>query len=113
MFPDVLMMVSLLERALLVKLFYENNRNASATVREIRRKKCPLRAPKSSKSIRAMIKRFEGTGKLSVQAGRGNKSVTLVLVDVVTSQLLTQRDLEFGGSSARAITPKTGSASHT
>ncbi|GFT19545.1 hypothetical protein TNCV_2534291 [Trichonephila clavipes] len=36
MFPAVLMTVSLVERALLVKLFYEKKGNASATVRRHR-----------------------------------------------------------------------------
>ncbi|GFX35911.1 hypothetical protein TNCV_4214331 [Trichonephila clavipes] len=53
MFPSVLMMVSLVERALSGKLFYENKGNASAVaVREIRRRKNLLRGPMSTKGNR-------------------------------------------------------------
>ncbi|GFS57841.1 hypothetical protein TNCV_2909311 [Trichonephila clavipes] len=63
-FPAVLMMVSLVERVLLVKLSYENKGNASAAVREIHRRKNLLRRRRSTNGIRAMIKRFEETSKL-------------------------------------------------
>ncbi|GFR31787.1 hypothetical protein TNCT_558531 [Trichonephila clavata] len=87
MFPAELMSVSLVERDLLVMLFYENKRNASVAVRGICRRKNLRRAPMSTKSIRFMIKRFEETGKIGVQPGRGRKCVTLVLVDGVQNQL--------------------------
>ena len=66
-----------------VKLFYENKGNASTTVREFRRIKNLRCGPMSTKGIRAMIKRFEGTGELEVQPGRGCKPVTSVLVDAI------------------------------
>ncbi|GFX54784.1 uncharacterized protein TNCV_2556701 [Trichonephila clavipes] len=67
------------DRALLVKQFYKNKRNAAA-VHEIRRRKNLLRGPMSAKRLRAMVKRFEETGKLEVQPERGHKRVTPVLV---------------------------------
>ncbi|GFV04405.1 hypothetical protein TNCV_920261 [Trichonephila clavipes] len=77
-------MVSLVESAFLVNLFYENKGNASAAVCEIRRSKNLLHGPMSTKGIRAMIKRFEVTGKL-VQPGRGRKRVTPVVDGVKTA----------------------------
>ncbi len=109
MFPAVLMMVSLIERALLVKLFYENKGNATAAVREFCRRRNLRCGPMSTKGIRAMIKRFEETGKLGVQPGRGRKRVTPVLVDAVKTAVDAQSQTsEFGGSSARAVYLQTG-----
>ncbi|GFY33612.1 hypothetical protein TNCV_4593241 [Trichonephila clavipes] len=54
MFPAVLMVFSLVECALLVKLFYENKGNASAVVSEIRRRNNPLCEPMSTKGIWAI-----------------------------------------------------------
>ncbi|GFQ65029.1 hypothetical protein TNCT_219011 [Trichonephila clavata] len=73
MFPAVLMMVSLVERASFVKRFYENKENASAAILEIHPRKSLLCGPMSTKGIRTMIKRFEYTDKLGIQAGRGCK----------------------------------------
>lgn len=109
MFPAVMMTVSLVERALLVKLFYENKGNSAAAVREFRRIKNLRRGPMSTKGIRAMIKRFEETGKLGVRPGRGRKPVTPVLVDAVKTAVAAQSQIsEFGGSSARAVSRETG-----
>ncbi|GFW44243.1 hypothetical protein TNCV_1746721 [Trichonephila clavipes] len=76
MFPAVLMVVSLVNSALLVKLFYENKGNASAAVCEFRYRKNLQWGPISTKSIQAMIKRFEETGKLGVEPRRGCKRIT-------------------------------------
>ncbi|GFX92583.1 hypothetical protein TNCV_2520421 [Trichonephila clavipes] len=67
MFPAVLMVVSLVERTLLVKLFCENKGNVPAAVREFRHRKNLPRGPMSTKGIREMVKRFEETGKLGVK----------------------------------------------
>ncbi|GFS67842.1 hypothetical protein TNCV_2295071 [Trichonephila clavipes] len=66
MLPAVLMTVSSVERALLVKLFHQNKGNASAAVGEFRRRKNLRRGPMSTNGIRAMIKRFEEKGKLYI-----------------------------------------------
>ncbi|GFR19117.1 hypothetical protein TNCT_492861 [Trichonephila clavata] len=58
--------ISLVERTLLVNLFYENKENASAAVREIRRRKNLLHVTMSTKGIRTMIKSFEKAEKLRV-----------------------------------------------
>ncbi|GFQ73849.1 hypothetical protein TNCT_233141 [Trichonephila clavata] len=93
MLPAVLMTVSLVERALLVKLFYENKGNASAAAREFYHRKSLKFRPMSTNDNRAMIKRFEESEKLGVKPGRGRKHITPVLVD---SQSQTS---EFGSSS--------------
>ncbi|GFW64164.1 hypothetical protein TNCV_708691 [Trichonephila clavipes] len=90
MLPVVLMMVSLVERALLGKLFYENKRNTSAAVREIRIRKNLLRGTMSTKGIRAIIKRFKEMNKLGAQPRKGRKHVTLVLVGGVKTAVDTQ-----------------------
>ncbi|GFV88115.1 hypothetical protein TNCV_3242641 [Trichonephila clavipes] len=99
----------LVERALLVKLFYENKGNASAAVHEIRRRRNLLREPMSTKVIRPMIKRFEETRKLGVQSRRGCTHCTPVLVDgaktVVEAYLQAS---EFWGCNVRAVSRQTG-----
>ncbi|GFX82179.1 hypothetical protein TNCV_4398381 [Trichonephila clavipes] len=55
----------------------------------------------STKGIRAMIKRFEETGKLVVQPGRGRKRVTPVLVDGVKTAVETQSQTSELGAVAR------------
>ncbi|GFQ78096.1 hypothetical protein TNCT_438151 [Trichonephila clavata] len=57
----------------------------------------------STKGVRAIIKRFEVTGKLEVHILRNRKCVTLVLVDGIKTAVEVLSEIsEFGGSSARA-----------
>ncbi|GFV25785.1 uncharacterized protein TNCV_3867551 [Trichonephila clavipes] len=67
MFQAVLMTISSVERALLVKLFHQNKGNASAAVGEFPLRKSLRRGPMSTNCIRAMIKKFEEKGKLEDQ----------------------------------------------
>ena len=88
MFPAVIMMISLVERESLVKLFYQNKgRNCHriyvSPYYEFLHVNNLWRGPIPTKDIQAMIKRFEEMTKLGVQHGRGRKPVTPVLVDVV------------------------------
>ncbi|GFQ96589.1 hypothetical protein TNCT_530951 [Trichonephila clavata] len=56
-----------------------------------------------------MINRFEETVKLGVQPGRDRKRVTQVLVDGVKTVVDAQsQTLEFGSSSAHAVSRETG-----
>ena len=80
MIPAVMMTVSLVEGALFAKLLYESKGNASTAAREFRGIKNLLLRPMSTKDIQAMIKIFEKTGKLEVQA-ESNKPVTLLYFD--------------------------------
>ncbi|GFW44439.1 hypothetical protein TNCV_1748681 [Trichonephila clavipes] len=96
MFSPVLMVVSLVERALLVKLFYENKMNASVAVLEFRHRKDIRCEPMSTEGIRAMIKRCE-MSKLGVEPGRCRKPITPVLVDAVKTAVEAQpQTSEFG-----------------
>lgn len=62
----------------------------------------------SVKSIRAMIKRYEETGKLRFQPGRGRKSAIPVQIDAVKTAVGSQSQIsEFGNSSARAVSRPT------
>ncbi|GFS62824.1 hypothetical protein TNCV_3202341 [Trichonephila clavipes] len=68
-------------------------------VTEIHHRKNLLCGPMSTKGIQAMIKRFEETGKLGVQTGRGHKHdkhATPVLVDGIKTAV-DAHTLEFGG----------------
>ncbi|GFW01704.1 hypothetical protein TNCV_4086191 [Trichonephila clavipes] len=62
----------------------------------------------STKGIRAMIKRFEETGKLGVQPGRGRKRITPVLVGAVETAVDAQLQAsEIGFSSTHAVSRQT------
>ncbi|GFV64033.1 DUF4817 domain-containing protein [Trichonephila clavipes] len=65
-----LMAVTLPERALLVKLFYESKGNAAAALREFRRFKNIRNVSLLPQALKRMIVRFEKTGYLGVQPGR-------------------------------------------
>ena len=106
MFSAVIMTVFLVERVLFVKLFYVNNVNTFAAVREFRRIKNMRHGLMSNKGIWAMIKRFEETGKLVAQPGRDHKPVILVLVDAIETAVASQTS-EFGKSSTRAVSQQT------
>ncbi|GFU50783.1 uncharacterized protein TNCV_2494891 [Trichonephila clavipes] len=98
-----LMAVTLPERALLVKLFYESKGNAAAALREFRRLKNLRKGPFLPQALKRMIARFEKTGHLGVQPGRGRKSTRSDVVEDVTTAIVDQSmDNVIGCSSARA-----------
>ncbi|GBN65452.1 hypothetical protein AVEN_99134-1 [Araneus ventricosus] len=98
------MSVTLPERALLVKLFYENKGNAAAALREFRRLKNLRKATLLPQDLRRMIARFEKTGHLGVQPGRGRKSTRSdVVEDVATAIVEQSMDNVVGCSSAREV----------
>lgn len=59
------------DRALLVKLFYQNGGNLSTALREYRRLKCLRKGPMSRQALKKMIQKFEETGDLGVMRRRG------------------------------------------
>lgn len=71
------------ERALIVKLFYQNESNASAALRAYRRMKNLRRGPMSSSAVQRMIRKFEETGSLDVAPGRGRRATQPATVDEV------------------------------
>lgn len=105
----LVMAVTLPERALLVKLFYENKGNAPAALREFRRLKDLRKGPLLPQALRRMIARFEETGHLGVQPGRGRKPVRSdVVEDVATGIVEQSMDNVVGCSSARAVSRHLG-----
>ncbi|GBM63519.1 hypothetical protein AVEN_73796-1 [Araneus ventricosus] len=100
------MTVTLPERSLLVKLFYENEGNAAAALREFRRLKNLRKGPLLPQALRRMITRFE---KTRVQPGRGRKSThSDVVVDITTAIVEQSVDNVVGCSSARAVSRHLG-----
>ena len=67
------MAVMLPERALLVKLFYENKRNSAAALRKFRLIKNLRKRPLLPQALKRMIVRFEKTRDLRIQPGRERK----------------------------------------
>ncbi|GFW26390.1 DUF4817 domain-containing protein [Trichonephila clavipes] len=99
-----LMAVTLPERALLVKLFYESKGNAAAALREFRRLKNLRKGPLLPQALKRMIARFGKTGHLGVQPGRGRKSTRSDVVEDVANAIVDQSmDNVIDCSSARAV----------
>ncbi|GFV36886.1 DUF4817 domain-containing protein [Trichonephila clavipes] len=104
-----LMAVTLPERALLVKLFYESKGNAAAALREFRPLKNLRKGPLLPQALKRMIARFEKTGHLGVQPGRGRKSTRSDVVEDVATAIVDQSmDNVIGCSSARAVSRHLG-----
>ena len=101
-------MLSLPDRALLVKLFYQRDENASAALREYRRLKELRRGPMTITNLRKMIERFETTGTLGVQSGRGRKRIKQEQIKEVATAVVDQATANTqGNSSARSISKQT------
>ncbi|GFT93947.1 hypothetical protein TNCV_2133351 [Trichonephila clavipes] len=66
-------MPTLLETALLVKLYYRNSENAAAAVREFCRLKKQRHGPASRRALKGRMVKFEKTGQLVILPGRGRK----------------------------------------
>ncbi|GFX03738.1 uncharacterized protein TNCV_2113101 [Trichonephila clavipes] len=104
-----LIAVMLPERALLVKLFYESKGNAASALREFRRLKNLRKGPFLPQTLKRMIARFEKTGHLGVQPGRGRKSTRSDVVEDVATAIVDQSmDNVIGCSSARAVSRHLG-----
>lgn len=102
------MALPLRERALLVKLFYQRDENASAALREYRRLKKLRRGPMTITNLRRMVERFETTGTLGVQPGRGRKGIKQEQMEEVATAVMDQAIAnKQGTSSARAISRQT------
>ncbi|PSN43359.1 hypothetical protein C0J52_15565 [Blattella germanica] len=98
------MVLDKVSRALLVKLFYQNNNNSAAALREYRRIKGIRRGPLSAVALKNMIRKFELTGDLGIAPGRGRRPVTTQIVEEVTVAMAENagRNLR-SSSSARAV----------
>ncbi|GFW49091.1 hypothetical protein TNCV_467191 [Trichonephila clavipes] len=70
------MSLCLPDRALLVKLFYQNDNSAIVALRKFRTLKELRKGPLTAKNLRLMVTKFEETESLNVRSGRGKKFVS-------------------------------------
>ncbi|GFT35427.1 uncharacterized protein TNCV_922461 [Trichonephila clavipes] len=81
------MSLCLPERALLVKLFYQNDNSAIVARRKFWTLKGLRKGPLTAKNLRLMVTKFEETGSLNVRSGRGKKSVCAEAIEKVALQV--------------------------
>ncbi|GFW50757.1 uncharacterized protein TNCV_3443991 [Trichonephila clavipes] len=79
------MSLCLPDRALLVKLFYQNDNSAIVTLRKFRT--LLRKGPLTAKNLRLMVTKFEETGSLNVRSGRGKKPVSTEAIEKVALQV--------------------------
>lgn len=102
------MALTLRDRALLVKLYYQRNENSNAALREFRLLKKLRKGPMSITNLRKMIQRFEMTGTLARQPGQGRKVTSQQQVEEVATDIVEQEmENVQGTSSARAVSRHT------
>ncbi|GFT45638.1 uncharacterized protein NPIL_362581 [Nephila pilipes] len=80
-------MLTLQEKVLFVKLFYHIQQNSVAAVKECCRIKRARRGPLSPCVLRKMIQKFETTGQLSINPGRGRKQIPSSRVKNVATEI--------------------------
>ena len=98
------MAVTLPERSLLVKLFYENKGNSTTALRKFRLIKNLLKGSLFPQALKRMIARFKKTGDLRVQSSRGRKPTRSdIIEDVATAIVVQSMDNVASCSSARAV----------
>ena len=81
-------MPTLQEKELLVKLFYKNQQNSVAALKEFRRMKKLRRGPMSPYGLRKMMQKFETTGQLGILPGRGRKQIQSSRVENVATAVV-------------------------
>ncbi|GFV86629.1 uncharacterized protein TNCV_4184831 [Trichonephila clavipes] len=81
------MSLCLPDRALLVKLFYQNDNSAIVALRKFRTLKGLRKGPLTAKNLRLMVTKFEETGTLNVRSGRGKKPVYAEAIEKVALQV--------------------------
>lgn len=81
-------MLTMLRRALLVKLYYHDSKNAEVAVREFRLLKKQWSEPMSLCAFTDMIMKFEWTGQLGVLPWRGSKMVTNAVVEDFATEVV-------------------------
>ncbi|GFW55609.1 DUF4817 domain-containing protein [Trichonephila clavipes] len=67
------MSLCLPERALLVKLFYQNDNSAIVALRKFRTLKGLRKGPFTAKNLQLMVTKFEETESFNVRSGKGKK----------------------------------------
>ncbi|GFV79825.1 uncharacterized protein TNCV_1726501 [Trichonephila clavipes] len=81
------MSLCLPDRALLVKLFYQNDNSAIVVVRKFRTLKGLRKGPLTAKTLRVILTKFEETGLFKVRSGRGKKPVSAEAIEKVSLQV--------------------------
>ncbi|GFV60772.1 uncharacterized protein TNCV_1780761 [Trichonephila clavipes] len=81
------MSLRLPDRALLVKLFCQNDNTAIVALRKFRTLKWMRKGELTAINLRLMVTKFEETGSLNVRSGRGRKSVSAEAIEKVALQV--------------------------
>ncbi|GFV89456.1 uncharacterized protein TNCV_4152721 [Trichonephila clavipes] len=81
------MSLRLPHRALIVKLFYQNDNPAIVALRKFRTLKGLRKGPLTAKNLRLMVTKFEETESLNVRSGRGRKPVSAEAIEKVALQV--------------------------
>ena len=81
-------MATLQEKALLGKLFDQNQKNSVAAVKKFLCMKKVRRGPKSPRALRKMIQKFEATKQLRILHGRGRKRIPSSSVENVATAVV-------------------------
>ncbi|GFX08607.1 uncharacterized protein TNCV_4171061 [Trichonephila clavipes] len=80
------MSLRLPDRALLVKLFYQNDNSAIVALRKFRNLKGMRKGPLTAINLQLMVTKYEETGSLNVRSGRGKKPVSAEAIEKVALQ---------------------------
>ena len=83
----ITMSLSLPDRALLVKLFYQNDNSAVVALRKFRTLKRMRKGPLTVKDLQIVVAKFENTGSFNVSRGRGRKPVSVDRIEEVAHQV--------------------------
>ncbi|GFU86465.1 uncharacterized protein TNCV_1418171 [Trichonephila clavipes] len=89
------MSLCLPDRALLVKLFYQNDNSAIVALRKFRTLKGLRKGPLTAKNLRWMVTKFEETGSLNFCSGRGKKPVSTEAIEKVALQKIIRNILRY------------------
>ncbi|GFX52827.1 uncharacterized protein TNCV_3720171 [Trichonephila clavipes] len=81
------MSLCLPDRALLVKLFYQNDNSTVVALRKFRTLKGLQKRPLTVKNLRLMVTKFEETGSLNVRSGRGKKPVSAEAIEKIALEV--------------------------
>ncbi|GFX75086.1 DUF4817 domain-containing protein [Trichonephila clavipes] len=81
------MSLRLPDRALLVKLFYQNDNSAIVALRKFRTLKGMRKGPLTAINLQLMVTKFKETGSLNVLSGRGRKPVSTEAIEKVALQV--------------------------
>ncbi|GFW02944.1 uncharacterized protein TNCV_683701 [Trichonephila clavipes] len=81
------MSLRLPDRALLVKLFYQNDNSAIVALRKFRTLKGMRKGQLTAINLQLMVTKFEETGSLNIRSGRGRKPVSEEAIEKVALQV--------------------------